>query len=167
MPSTCSRRSPITNGHHEEAAIDDPPVIQEIVHGQSRPFGYRRRLDGLIESNLDVDDAPGLAFAARATSSFPGAFPPSRIADTGALVASRGAKWPKRDAFIAHNFRHPTAWPVSIRLTASFIDGSVLNDRPFHEAIAAIHGRFALRQVDRRLVYIDPTPRAMHGTVKD
>ncbi|MBV8744197.1 MAG: DUF3376 domain-containing protein, partial [Xanthobacteraceae bacterium] len=50
---------------------------------------------------------------------------------------------------------------------ASFIDGSVLNDRPFHEAIAAIHGRFAFRQVDRRLVYIDPTPRAMHGAVND
>ena len=154
------------HGYYEQVAIHDPPVIQEIEHGQLLHFGYRRRLDGLIESNLDVDDAPGLAFAARATSSFPGAFPPSRIADMDALVASRGAKWPKRDAFIAHNFRHHRMAGVD-PATASFIDGSVLNDRPFHEAIAAIHGRFAFRQVDRRLVYIDPTPRAMHGTVKD
>jgi patatin-related protein len=154
------------HGYYEQVAIHDPPVIHEIEHRQLLHFGYRRRLDGLIESDLDVDDAPGLAFAARATSSFPGAFPPSRIADMDVLVVSRGAKWPKRDAFIAHNFRHHRMAGVD-PATASFIDGSVLNDRPFHEAIAAIHGRFAFRQVDRRLVYIDPTPRAMHGTVKD
>src|SRR6516164_1728523 len=154
------------HGYYEQVAIHDPPVIHEIEHRQLLHFGYRRRLDGLIESDLDLDDAPGLAFAARATSSFPGAFPPSRIADMDALVADRGDKWPKHDAFIAHNFRHHRMAGVD-PATASFIDGSVLNDRPFHEAIAAIHGRFAFRQVDRRLVYIDPTPRAMHGTVND
>jgi patatin-related protein len=41
---------------------------------------------------------------------------------------------------------------------ASFIDGAVLNNRPFQEAISAIHGRPAYRQVDRRLVYIEPHP---------
>jgi patatin-related protein len=154
------------HGYYEQVAIHDPPVIHEIEHRQLLHFGYRHRLDGLIESDLDLDDAPGLAFAARATSSFPGAFPPSRIADMDGLVANRGANWPKRDVFIAHNFRHHRMAGVD-PATASFIDGSVLNDRPFHEAIAAIHGRFAFRQVDRRLVYIDPTPRAMHGTVND
>ena len=39
-----------------------------------------------------------------------------------------------------------------------FIDGSVLNNRPFREAIPAIRDRPAYRQVDRRLVYIDPDP---------
>jgi patatin-related protein len=41
-----------------------------------------------------------------------------------------------------------------------FVDGSVLNSRPFREAITAIHGRPAFREVDRRLVYIDPNPAA-------
>src|SRR4029077_10774556 len=45
-----------------------------------------------------------------------------------------------------------------------FIDGSVLNNRPFREAIAAIHGRPAYRQVDRRLVYIDPDPTPLGAT---
>lgn len=40
----------------------------------------------------------------------------------------------------------------------SFIDGSVLNNRPFREALAAIHERPAYREVDRRLVFIDPDP---------
>ena len=39
-----------------------------------------------------------------------------------------------------------------------FIDGSVLNNRPFRQAITAIRDRPAYRQVDRRLVYIDPDP---------
>ena len=34
----------------------------------------------------------------------------------------------------------------------------MLNNRPFQEAISAIHGRPAYRQVDRRLVYIEPHP---------
>ena len=42
--------------------------------------------------------------------------------------------------------------------SACFLDGSVLNNRPFREAISAIRGRPAYRQVDRRLVYIDPDP---------
>ena len=42
--------------------------------------------------------------------------------------------------------------------TATFLDGSVLNNKPFREAINAIAGRPAYRQVDRRLVYVDPDP---------
>ena len=34
----------------------------------------------------------------------------------------------------------------------------MLNNRPFQQAISAIHGRPAYRQVDRRLVYIEPHP---------
>src|SRR5204863_2912153 len=44
---------------------------------------------------------------------------------------------------------------------ACFIDGGVLNNRPFREAISAIHGRPAYRQIDRRLVYIDPVPDSL------
>ena len=154
------------HGYYEQVAIHDPPVIHEVEHFQLLHFGYRRSLDGVIDSDLDLDNAPGLAFAARATSSFPGAFPPARIVDMDALVAKRGAVWPKRDAFIAHNFRHHRMAGVD-PATASFIDGSVLNDRPFREAIAAIHGRFAFRQVDRRLVYIDPAPRPTITALND
>src|SRR5205823_12389444 len=42
--------------------------------------------------------------------------------------------------------------------TVSFLDGSVLNNRPFQEAISAIHGRPAFREIDRRPVYTGPHP---------
>ena len=60
------------------------------------------------------------------------------------LVRSKGAAWPGRADFIAQNFANylengidPTSVP--------FIDGSVLNNRPFREAIRAIPGRPAHR----------------------
>jgi patatin-related protein len=154
------------HGYYEQVAIHDPPVIHEVEHFQLLHFAYRRRLTGEVDSDLDLSNLPGLAFAARATSSFPGAFPPARIIDMDALVAARGATWPKRETFIANNFRHHRRAGVD-PATASFIDGSVLNDRPFREAIEAIHGRSAFRQVDRRLVYIDPAPRPMIETNDD
>jgi patatin-related protein len=72
-------------------------------------------------------------------------------------VAGRGATWPHRRQFLERNF--PRYLEANLDPTyASFIDGSVLNNRPFREAIAAIHGRPAYRQADRRLVYIEPNP---------
>src|SRR5262249_34828396 len=113
--------------------------------------------NGAGHSDFALSNAPALAFAARATSSFPGAFPPAQIREMDALIDRRGAGWPDRAAFIARNFAAHAQADIN-PVSASFIDGSVLNNRPFHEAIAAIHGRPAYRQIDRRLVYIDPDP---------
>ena len=90
---------------------------------------------------------------ARATSSFPA---PSAGADRDGRGGGATAGQVAAREFIAK-------FPGHLRAeidpaTASFLDGSVLNNRPFLQAIAAIHGRPAYREVDRRLVYIDPHP---------
>src|SRR6478609_7197881 len=144
-------------GYQELVQIHDPPLIHELDHHHVLRFTYRRHSNGEVESDFELDNAPGLAFAARATSSFPGAFPPARIVEMDEVVAQRQASWPRRAEFIAKSF------PDHLRAgtdpaTASFLDGSVLNNRPFLQAISAIHGRPAYREVDRRLVYIDPHP---------
>src|SRR5205807_4766866 len=120
-----------------------------------------RRANGEVESDFDLGNAPALAFAARATSSFPGAFPPAQLAEMDELVASRRASWPWREEFVAKTFAHHLRAGIE-PATVPFIDGAVLNNRPFQEAIAAIHGRPAYRQVDRRLVYIEPHPASPH-----
>lgn len=135
--------------------IHDPPLIGELEHRHVLHFRYRRHGNGDVDSDFDLENAPALAFAARATSSFPGVFPPAQIVEIDRLMAKRSIPWPTRDAFIAHNFdryRRVGNDPV----TTPFIDGAVLNNKPFREAIRAIGGRPAFRQVDRRLVYIDP-----------
>jgi patatin-related protein len=145
------------HGYHQLLQIHDPPVIHEREHHHVLRFSYRRRSNGEVESDFDLDNLPGLTFAARATASFPGAFPPARIVEIDEFVAQKQAKWPKRDAFIARSFPYHLAAGVD-PATVSFIDGAVLNNRPFEQAISAIHGRPAFRQVDRRLIYIEPHP---------
>jgi patatin-related protein len=153
------------HGYHQSVQIHDPAIVHEREHRHVLRFGYRRSVTGEVESDFRLENAPGLAFAARATSSFPGAFPPARIVELDELVARRNMSWPTRTDFIARNFAgqlHADVDPVS----ASFIDGSVLNNRPFREAIAAIQGRPAYRPVDRRLVYIDPDPDVSREAVE-
>jgi patatin-related protein len=146
-------------GHQQLVQIHDPALIHEQEHLHVLRFSYRRRANGEVESDFELDNAPALAFAARATSSFPGAFPPARIVEMDALVAQRGGGWPQRAEFIAKSFE-PYLQAGTDPSQACFIDGAVLNNRPFQIAISAIHGRPAYRQVDRRLVYIDPHPAA-------
>src|SRR5262249_736712 len=135
----------------------DPPLIHELDHHHVLQFTYRRRPNGEVESDFDLDNAPALAFAARATSSFPGAFPPAQIAEMDDLVAQRGETSPRPHRFMAKSFQHPQAPGVG-PAAVSFIDGAGPNNRPFQLAISAIPGRPAYRQVDRRLVYIEPHP---------
>ena len=102
-----------------------------------------------------------LVFAARATASFPGAFPPARVTEIDAVLAARGLAWPGRAAFLARNFpghRNPAL--------VDLIDGAVLDNRPFGPALAALPGRPAHREVDRRFVYLDPKP-GMHDQGRD
>ncbi|HXY90521.1 MAG TPA: patatin-like protein, partial [Xanthobacteraceae bacterium] len=145
------------HGYLQRIQIHDPAIIHEIEHRHILHFHYRRRPDGKVESDFTLDNAPALAFAARATSSFPGAFPPAQIAEIDELLARRHKKWPGRDDFFVRNFERHIRADLD-PATACFIDGAVLNNRPFHEAISAVHSRPAYREVDRRLVYIDPDP---------
>ena len=148
------------HGRPEQLQLHDPMFVHEREHRHVLHFGYRRNQDGDVENDFDLANGPGLAFAARATSSFPGAFPPARIVDLDAILAKRNIAWPKRQNFIERGFGAYLESKVD-PTEACFIDGSVLNNRPFREAISAIQGRPAYRQIDRRLVYIDPQPDAV------
>jgi patatin-related protein len=155
------------HGYQQLVQIHDPPLIHERDHHHILHFTYRRSSSGDVESDFELDNAPALAFAARATSSFPGAFPPARILEMDDVVARRQGDWTQRAGFIARNFPNHLRADID-PTTAPFLDGSILNNRPFQEAISAIQGRPAYRQVDRRLVYIDPhpVPSAMPRTRK-
>jgi patatin-related protein len=150
------------HGYEHLIQIHDPPFIHERQHHHVLHFAYERDPAGGVRSDFDLANAASLAFAARATSSFPGAFPPARIVEMDEIVAARGELWPTRQHFIERHFAGHIQANIEPE-TACFIDGSVLNNRPFSEAIAAIQGRPAYRQVDRRLVYIDPNPAMPDG----
>jgi patatin-related protein len=101
-------------------------------------------------------DAAELTFAARATSSFPGAFPPFTVGELDKVLKKRDQDWGSRDEFLATMLPRQAA--ANAAENAVLIDGSVLANAPFRPAIEALRERPARRQIDRRFVYIDPSP---------
>ncbi|HEV2866911.1 MAG TPA: patatin-like protein [Allosphingosinicella sp.] len=137
-------------GHPETLRLNSPPQVIEREHRVTLSFhdpaGPSRSFADPIE----------LTFAARATASFPGAFPPFTVAELDKVLDTRGRRWPGRAAFLARALpRHAEAGTAD---EAVLIDGSVLANAPFGPAIAALEQRPARREVDRRFVYIDPKP---------
>jgi patatin-related protein len=139
------------HGYAETLPLHSPPQIVETEH--RLVIGFRD--DGGDRRNLA--SAAALTFAARATASFPGAFPPFQPMELDTVLASEGSDWPGRDSFLARIFPRRIATGLD-PATAVLIDGSVLNNRPFGPAIEALGRRPAHREVDRRFVYIDPKP---------
>ncbi|MBP7063565.1 patatin-like protein [Ferrovibrio sp.] len=144
-------------GYLRHIPIHDPPFVRDREHRHVLKFHYRRWQNGEESSDLTRADAAALAFAGRATSAFPGAFPPAQLSDIDQILAERGRQWEGKAAFLKRNFGEYIAAGLDPALT-SFVDGGVLNNKPFASAMKAIRGRPAYRQVDRRLVYIDPAP---------
>ena len=142
------------NGRPEALALHSPAEIVETEHRLVIAF---RSPAG--DGTRTIADPAELAFAARATASFPGAFPPARVGEIDEVLAARGRRWPGRAAFLARVLPRRGGGG---RDDAALIDGSVLNNRPFGPAIEALRDRPSHREVDRRFVYIDPKP-GMHG----
>ena len=137
-------------GHPERLRLNSPPEVVETEHRLVFPFSdHGEALDTLAHP-------AELAFAARATSSFPGAFPPFTVKELDSVLAERGAAWPARDAFLARVLPRQAA--ANAAESAVLIDGSVLANAPFRPAIDALRERPAHRQIDRRFIYIDPSP---------
>ena len=137
-------------GHPERLQLNSPTEVVETEH---------RVVVGFTDRGAPVDTLaalPELAFAARATSSFPGAFPPFTVAELDGVLKVRRRRWPGRRAFLSRTLpRHAAADAAE---SAVLIDGSVLANAPFRPAIKALQQRPARREVDRRFVYVDPSP---------
>jgi patatin-related protein len=131
-------------GHPEKLKLNSPPEITETEHRLTFSF---RDAPG---DPATLGDANDLVFAARATASFPGAFPPFTVAELDQVLDEDKRKWPSRNEFLTR--------VLPGRETTILIDGSVLANAPFKPAINALHSRPARREVDRRFVYIDPKP---------
>ncbi len=144
-------------GQSQLVSMHDPKTIREKQHKVSLKFSHMQGRRSARHSDFDDDNIPGLGFAARATSSFPGAFPPMRLADLKAYLKTNGASWHHEAHFMAKNFDHLSEDGADVE-RMSFIDGGVTNNKPFADAIDAVIDRPAHREVDRRIIFVDPRP---------
>src|SRR5687768_7999617 len=138
------------HGYPERLRLHSPAEVRETEHRVILSFrdkgGPGRRLADRAE----------LTFAARATASFPGAFPPFQVVELDSVLEKRDRAWPGRARFLKAALPRHAA--VGDAANAVLIDGSVLANAPFRPAIRALISRPARREVDRRFVYIDPKP---------
>ncbi|MEL1250279.1 patatin-like protein [Aurantiacibacter gilvus] len=137
-------------GRLETLRLNSPPQVEEPEHRM--PIGFRSKVPG--DGGHVLAPLCELTLAARATASFPGAFPPLRIAEIDDLC---DGDWPGREEFLRR------VMPVHVERGTTehvaLVDGSVLVNAPFAGAIERLSTRPAQREVDRRFVYIDPSPR--------
>lgn len=145
-------------GHAETLRLNSPPQVEETEH--RLPITFRARV--AERAGTMLGDPMELVLAARATASFPGAFPPLTLAEIDALADAEGHHWESRGAFLKRvmptHVAHGTVDEVAL------IDGAVLVNAPFGAALAALYGRPAQREVDRRFVYLDPRPEGAAPT---
>ncbi|NNC73055.1 MAG: patatin-like protein [Sphingomonadaceae bacterium] len=138
------------HGFPQRLRLNTPPEITETEHRMTLDFCDNGR------EPRHLGAMPSLTLAARATASFPGAFPPFMIDEIDTVVEERSIDWPTRAAFLERAF--PRQHAAGTLDSMTLIDGSVLANAPFGPAIEALKNRPARREVDRRFVYIDPKP---------
>jgi patatin-related protein len=141
-------------GYQRLILLSRPRFVTDLTYRHALTFHHGP------PGSSDFADNPGLAFAARTTSCFPGVFPPVRPAEFGLAIRAPLA------TIVNRCFRIYALSGADPNGTY-FIDGGVLDNKPFGWAIdTIIRKRPAESEVDRRLVYIEPdpsTPRQRQG----
>jgi patatin-related protein len=129
---------PSGTGGISQRETDRAQVVQLSSHGDDLVFG--------------PDSTGALAFAARATSCFPGAFAPVSLASFAQELGGRAY-----DPDAVRDLLRRRA-DDSVEDHRFYVDGGVLDNGPFDLVIEAIAGKQARTEVVRRLVYVQPDP---------
>jgi patatin-related protein len=153
---TATRISPRTD--YIRPSVGDPfPASRSAAH-----FRFRHsRVDGFdsvpdvftdfSEGTAGIKAIDRLAYAARTTSSFPGAFEPA--------TPFVGAPDPApKDAVDLSGISSETGAADNGDGRVELVDGGVLDNVPLTWAIRAVAGAPALQPVDRWLLYLQPVP---------
>jgi patatin-related protein len=138
------------SGYDRPVRLTDPPLVNDRRHRHWFEFRY-----GEGEDLFTSDYNPALAFAARATSCFPGVFPPVSVGVFNGYLRKRAAALGGK---LVTTFFRPYELAEAPLEDTYFIDGGVLDNRPFGLAIGAIRAKPADVEVDRKLLYLEPDP---------
>jgi patatin-related protein len=136
-------------GFRRTIEMYDPETVHDLEYRHILHFHHDPQANG--KDAFGPEDDRVLTLAVRSTSSFPGAFPPVTLGEVEA-VAGKFNEEELKPHFTAYFLEG--AKPTS----SFFLDGGVLNNKPFDHAVRTIMERTADRQVDRRLLFIEPHP---------
>ncbi len=122
-------------------SVKDHRAVFLVKHrkGRKEPFRPTHEAAGPLDTTHQA-----LARLSRITSCFPGAFAPVHVTggdEAGVQLQTWGQL-------------RPSAW---------FLDGGVLDNKPFTLTLDAIFSRAAERDVDRKLFYVEPDPESFNA----
>ena len=142
-------------------------VVFERRHRNVFHFKYATpQATGTERNDFLTKNDPFLAFAARCTSSFPFAFEPMRLCDIDEVLD----RFPEYDNLEARKAvaeewklffkesKHPLSGKTVQFNQRSYGDGGYLDNKPFTYATETLLRRDAPVVVDRKLIYIEPSP---------
>ena len=151
-------------GYPQNLVVGDPDSAAEARHRHVLHFIYPGLKQGC---GPEVKDdhfcpywTPALAFAARASSSIPGVFPPLGVPHALQTVGPppAGLQHDMATAFFRNYQLQNPARDDSYLTKTFFVDGGVLDNHPFDPAIAEVFNRPQNQEVRRFLVYLQPDP---------
>lgn len=143
-----------SGGYSRDVVITDPPVVSQRQHRHVMAFRHGRgRWDFAAGDQHDA----ALAFAARATSSLPGGFPALSLGAFKQELQQRCGVEIDWDAALSHLFRRYELAGADPQ-AAYFIDGGLLDNKPFEHVVAALQHKHTAVEVDRQLIYVEPDP---------
>ncbi|HEX8185349.1 MAG TPA: patatin-like protein, partial [Blastocatellia bacterium] len=121
--------------------VKDHRSVFLLKHRKNRkePFNPQFKADGAGEQNADTT-YKALAKLARITSCFPAAFTPVYVTAGESNEDKILQAWGQLDK------------------DSCFLDGGVIDNKPFTYTLKEIFERSATRQVDRKLYYVEPDP---------
>jgi len=140
----------------------------DMSYRQLLRFHYDQDQTGPAQAGGDFSDVQALAFAARATASFPGAFPPVSLASFIHATDPQASQETVRQTSgqIAEHF----AYGIGYGLTPKdqwFMDGGVLDNGPWDHVLEAIAAKRADGPTAREIIYLEPDPGAPLPEVPD
>jgi patatin-related protein len=148
-------------GYPRRVQLHEELIAREQEHAAFCQLSHVATDAGRASSDFADDNDPALVWAARASSSYAGAFPPFHHREIQQVLAARGLRWPREQGFLAGSVRARDGSPASRHFDPAnryFVDGGIVNNKPFKAALEALNHRAADRQVARCLVYIEPDP---------
>jgi patatin-related protein len=138
-------------GYARQVPYANPNPIKDSRHRHLLAFRFGGD-DG--RDDFDADSNGALTFAARTTSCIPGVFPPVSFDHLAKWLGDRQFDLDRVETRFFRLYelaKYPPEWTW-------FVDGGVLDNKPFGPAIKAIRERPAEVEVDRRLLYLEPDP---------
>lgn len=148
-------------GYPRTIRLHEELVAREKEHAAFCQLSHSATPSGVAASDFLDDNVPALVWAARASSSYAGAFPPFHHEELQRVLAARKLPWPGERKFLETSIRARDGTPAYRHFDPAqryFVDGGIVNNKPFAAALQALNHRAADRQVERYLVYIEPDP---------